>query len=225
MDKRFLGILAGLAAIFIAIAVMASGSGGKSTSGGPQATNHVMGGGQKAVTLIEYGDYQCPVCEAYYLPVKQAVAQYLPDIHFQFRNLPLVSVHPNAFSAARAAEATGLQNKYWEMHDMLYEASNWRQWTTNNNPLSLFDAYAKQLGLNVEQFKKDYFASKVNDAINADLAAFKKTGKDQATPTFFLNGTALNNPDLIDSTTGPSADKIGAVIKAEIDKKNTSNKN
>jgi protein-disulfide isomerase len=223
MDKRFLGILGAIVIVFIGVFVITQNSNNKSTgsTSASQATNHVEGQNAKGVTLVEYGDYECPICEAYYLPLKQAVSQNLADIHFQFRNLPLTAIHQNAFAAARAAEAAGLQNKFWEMHDKLYENQN--AWVNSSTPLDLFSQYAQQIGLNVNQFKTDYASSKVNDAINADLAAFAKTGKDSATPTFFLDGTYLPNTGLIDAQTGaPNADKISAVIKAEISKKSAS---
>ena len=226
MDRRFLGILGALVVIFIAVFAISQHSSNSNSSGGNKnstagVTNHVEGDNAKGVTLVEYGDYECPVCEAYYLPVKQAVAKYTNDIHFQYRNLPLTSIHPNAFAAARAAEAAGLQGKFWEMHDKLYENQN--SWVPPvSNPLPIFSGFAKDLGLNVNQFKTDYASSKVNDAITADLAAFAKTGQEQATPTFYLDGTYLPNTQLVDSTSGaPTADKIGAVIQTEIDKKSS----
>lgn len=221
MDKRFLVILAALVVIFIGIFAVSQKSSDKSSSGGSgkaQPTNHIMGEGQKNVTLIEYGDYQCPICEAYYLPIKQVTTQFSKDIHFQFRNLPLVQVHPNAFAAARASEAAGLQNKYWEMHDLLYDSSNWQSWTTATNPVPLFNLYAQRLGLNATQFKQDYASSKVNDAINADLQAFTKTGQQQATPTFFLDGRFVANSEIADDN-GPSVAKFTQLINAEIAKK------
>jgi protein-disulfide isomerase len=224
MDKRFLGILGALVIIFVGIFAISqkSSTGNNSNNNSSQATDHVEGQGQKGVTLVEYGDYQCPICEAYYLPLKQAVSQNSADIYFQFRNLPLSpNPHPNAFAAARAAEAAGLQNKYWEMHDKLYENQN--EWAGAPNPQTFFNAYAQQMGLNVNQFKTDYASSKVNDAINADLNAFNKTGQDKATPTFFLDGKYLANTGLVDPQTGaPNADKISAMLKAEIAKKTAS---
>jgi len=220
MDKRFLGILGVVIIAFIGIFALSqrsstSSTGSNNASG--QATNHVIGQNQKNVTLIEYGDYQCPVCSTYNLPVKQAVDKYSKDIQFQFIHLPLVSIHQNAFAAARAAEAAGLQNKFWEMNDKLYE--NQSQWSNSSNAQEMFNNYAKQLALNINQFTQDYKSSKVNDSINADIAKFDKTGKDKATPTFFLNGVYLPNSNLTDPQTGaPTAEKIGAVLQAEIDK-------
>lgn len=218
MDKRFLGILGALVIIFIGIFAVSQKSNNPSggTNTGAQASKHIEGQGQKGVTLVEYGDYECPICEQYYLPLKQVVSQYSSDIYFQFRNLPLTAIHQNAFAGARAAEAAGLQNKYWQMHDKLYD--NQTEWASSSNPQTFFNTYAQAIGLNLNQFKQDYASSKVNDTINADLAAFDKTGKEKATPTFFLDGQYIANTDLIDQS-GPSAAKIGAAIQAEIAKK------
>src|SRR5581483_5277817 len=118
------------------------------TTGTP--TNHVEGEGKTGVKLVEYGDYECPYCEEYFPIVKQVAATYNTQIYFQFRNLPLTSIHPNAFAGARAAEAASLQNKFWQMHDLLYENQN--QWVSSSNPQSYFDTYAKQLGLTMSEF-------------------------------------------------------------------------
>jgi protein-disulfide isomerase len=220
MDKRFLAILAALAVLFIGIAVL-SGSKDNSSDGnktGTQATNHVIGEGKKSVTLTEYGDFQCPVCFAYEPALKQARDKYFQDIKFQFRNLPLIQIHTNAFAAARAAEAAGAQNKYWEMHDMLYEPTNWSTWTKSSNARGAFEGYAKQLGLDVNKFKQDYASGKVNEAINADMAEFAKTKQQMATPSFFINGRHVENSQLSDSTGAPSVDKISKLIEDEIAK-------
>ena len=222
MDKRFLGILGAIIVIFVAVFAISQNSNNKSSNSNSSgtssgATNHIEGNNKAGVTLVEYGDYECPICENYYLPLKQAAAQYNDQIHFQFRNLPLTAIHPNAFAAARAAEAASLQGKFWQMHDKLYENQN--AWVNSSSPIDQFTQYAQAIGLNVSKFKTDYASSQVNDSINADLAAFRKTGQDQATPTFFLDGKYLANTSLIDSSGAASADKIGAVIKAEIDAK------
>lgn len=228
MDKRFLGILGGIVVIFIAIfAISQNSSNNSSNSGGntkASTSNHVEGNNAKGVTLVEYGDYECPICGAYYQPLKDAVAQYSNDIHFQFRNLPLTSIHQNAFAGARAAEAASLQGKFWQMHDKLYEnqdRTGASGWVVSRDPLNeYFVNFAKQIGIkDINQFKTDYASGKVNDIINADSAAFAKTHQEMATPTFFLDGTYLPNTGLVDSQGNPSADKIGAAIKAEIDKK------
>ncbi len=216
MSKRFIAIII---AIILGLGVIFWVTSGQSSapSNGPssaQPSNHVSGQGKKGVTLVEYGDFQCPVCGAYYPTVKQVAAKYATDIYFQFRNLPLSSIHKNAFSAARAAEAAALQNKYWEMHDLLYEQQT--QWAESNSAYTYFEGYAKQIGLDITKFKQDYESKTVNDIINADLAEFKKTGQQQSTPSFFINGKYVDNSKLVDANGYPSVDKFSEVINAEI---------
>lgn len=164
-------------------------------SGNAQPSNHIEGSAKTGVTLVEYGDYECPYCGQFYPIVKQVVAQYSDQIQFQFRNLPLTQIHKNAFAGARAAEAASLQGKFWEMHDALYtnqDSTGASGWVASNDPLDeYFVGFAQQIGLNVTQFKTDFASSKVNDTINADLNAFNKTGLTMATPTFILDGKQI----------------------------------
>jgi len=226
VDKRFATILAVIVLFFVGVIVLNKGSSNNSNnSSTAQASNHVEGNNKKNVTLVEYGDYECPICYAYYQPVKQVTTQFNDDIHFQFRNLPLSSIHKNAFAGARAAEAAGLQGKYWQMHDKLYEQQDptgQGGWVVSDNVLNAyFVTFAQSLGLDVNKFKQDYNSQKVNDTINADLAAFNKTGQTMATPTFFLDGQYVDNGKLVDAKTGqPSIEKFASVINAEISKKN-----
>ncbi len=189
MSKQFLAVIIVVILAFVGIFAFSghkSNSNSKSSGGTP--TNHVEGLGKSGVTLVEYGDYQCPFCEQYYPVVKQVAAEFNDQITFQFRNFPLVSVHQNAFAGARAAEAAAAQGKFWQMHDLLYD--NQSQWSESSNPVQFFQQYAQQLGLNVAQFNKDYASNKVNDAINADTAAGNKLNV-KGTPTFFLNGKQI----------------------------------
>lgn len=221
MDRRFLVILAALVVIFGGIFVVSQGSNNNknssnnSQSSGAQPTNHIEGEGTTGVKLVEYGDFQCPICSEYYKTVNEVASQYSKQIYFQYRNLPLTQIHPNGFASSRAAEAAGLQNKYWQMHDLLYK--NQDNWASSSNPLALYTGYAKQLGLNVNQFNTDYASEKVNNSINADVAAFNKTGQQMATPSFFLDGKYIDNTQLADPQTGrPSLQKFQSVIDAEI---------
>ena len=204
MDKRFWGILIVLVLIFGGIFIVANN--GKNTpdlTTTNTPTNHTEGQDMDKVTLIEYGDYQCPYCAEYAPVVSQIASAYAPYITFQFRNLPLTSLHPNAFAGARAAEAASLMGKFWQMHDLLYQggeqyyASNETaaSWISSTNPLTYFDQFASQLGLNVTTFNTDYASTQVNNFINSDVAAFAKTGAQEATPTFFLNGKQIQPPD------------------------------
>lgn len=188
MSKQFWAIIAVIVLAFVGLVVL---NGNKNTtatnSTSNQVTNHVIGLGKSGVTLVEYADYECPYCEQYFSVTKQIQQEFNNQVTFQFVNFPLTSVHVNAFSAARAAEAAGLQNKFWEMHDALYAASNWSVWSTSSNPTPIYELYASQIGLNLAQFKIDFASSKVNDLINADMAAGTKLNV-QGTPTYFVDG-------------------------------------
>lgn len=217
MDKRFWAIIGVIVVIFGGILVFQShktNSNGSSSSGQP--TNHVLGATTSKVTLVEYGDYECPVCEGYFTTLQQVQQKYADTVKFQFRNLPLLQVHPNAFAGARAAEAADMQGKFWQMHDTLYESSNWNEWSTSSNPNPYFRTYAKQLGLNVDTFNKDFASSAVNDRINADMVAFKKTGQQESTPSFFINDKYYANNNFVDSTGTPSLDAFSKVLDASL---------
>lgn len=215
MTKSFWAILAVIAIILGGIFVISNKNNTQKTSTSTASvTKHVEGKGSTGITLQEYGDYQCPICGTFYPTVKEVQAKYSDQLYFQFSNLPLPSLHPNAYAAARAAEAAGLQNKYFEMNDLLYQ--NQQVWSGSKNAEIIFTGYAQQLGLNTAQFKTDFASAKVNTAINADVAAFKKTGNELATPTFFLGGKKLDNGDLFDSKNQPSVEKFSALIDAAI---------
>ncbi len=218
MDKRFWGIIGVLIAIFGAILLFHgnNGSDGASNSSSTKPTSHFEGNLSSKVTLQEYGDYECPVCEAYYPTVQQVQEKYKDTIKFQFSNLPLLQVHPNAFAGARAAEAADKQGKFWQMHNLLYANQNWQDWSTNSNPVPFFKSYAQQLGLNVDTFQKDFSSGTVNDLINADISAFKKTGQQQATPSFFINGKYYANSNFVDSSGAPSVDAFSKVLDAAL---------
>lgn len=208
MDKRFLAILGIIVVIFGGILFVNTRS-QKAVVGTP--TNNVIGKLDSKVTLVEYGDFQCSACEAYNTTTDAVRTKYADRIKFQFRNLPLSSLHPNAIGAARAAEAAALQGKFWQMHDLLYQQANWTIWTNATNPNSNFESYARQLSLDITKFKTDFKSEKVNATINADIAAFEKTGAAMATPTYFLNGKQIELSKLVD-TSGPSVDKFSAVL-------------
>lgn len=190
MDKRFLAI------ILVVIGVL----GGvfwftRPDTGNPnfegQVSNHIHGAGNKDVNLTEYGDFQCPACGAYYPVVKQLRIKYGDDITFQFRNFPISSKHPNAFAAHRAAEAAGMQGKFFDMHDLLFEGQD--SWGASSSPKTFFDNYAQQLGLDMTKFNSDFASEQVNATINADLSAGKVAGV-EGTPTFFLDGKKIDSP-------------------------------
>jgi len=218
MDRRFIIILAvvvlGLGGIFFVgkIKSNSANSGANTTIG--STSNHTTGGNAKNVSLLVYGDFQCPVCGQFHPIEKKVVDTYKDDILFTFRHFPLDSIHPNARAGSRAAEAAGLQGKFFEMHDLLYE--NQSTWSQSTNPLSFFTTYATQLGLDVDKFKADFTSETVNNTINADLKEGNQKGV-TGTPTYYLNGKKLENGDI------SSYEKFSAIIEEAI--KNASGSN
>lgn len=190
MSKQFWGVVVVIILIFVGIFALSGKKSDTTSSSGSTAglSQHVEGNLKSNVSLVEYGDYECPYCGQYYPTVKAVETEFNDQIKFQFRNFPLVSVHQNAFAGARAAEAASLQNKFWEMHDVLYE--NQDAWSTASDPTTYFKQYATELGLNTTQFQTDYASSKVNDVINADMAEGNKLNI-QGTPTFYLDGKQI----------------------------------
>lgn len=152
--------------------------------------DHVFGKADSKVILIEYGDFQCPGCGGAHPMVKKLTEKYKDTMAFVFRNFPLASLHPNARAAAATAEAAGLQGKYWEMHNKLFENQfSWQDLSAGERD-DFFAGYAKELALNEDKFKQDFSSSSVNQKINFDTALGKKIGV-SATPTFYLNGKEL----------------------------------
>lgn len=143
------------------------------------------------VTLVEYSDFQCPACGFFYPIVKQLTTDYADKFLFVYREYPLTTVHKNAQIAAQAGEAAGLQNKFWEMHDMLFE--NQADWSTLSDPKSMFADYAKTLGMDQEKFKTDLTGDVVKKNVSDDVNSGNAASVD-ATPTFFLQGKKVENP-------------------------------
>lgn len=208
MSNRFFIVILAVIAIFFGVFVVTKNktdAPGENSSNA-QPSNHVRGEGAKGVTLIEYGDFQCPACKGYFPIVEQVVEKYKADITFQFRNFPLVQIHNNAFAAHRAAEAADKQGKFWEMYAQLYQSQD--SWKNAGDPTTFFTGYAEQLGLNAEQFKTDMASSAVNDVINADVREAQKAGAD-STPTFVLNGKKVEtNPSSLEEFDKLIADAI-----------------
>lgn len=152
------------------------------------------------VSLIEYGDFECPACGEYFPVVQQLVQNYSSTVLFVFRNFPLYTIHPFAGIGAQAAEAAGLEGgatKYWAMHDLLY--TDQTDWTGNTalTPAQVvsqyFDGYAQSIGLNVDTFNTDINATSVMNKIQTDVAGGNSAQIDH-TPTFFVNLQQIPNP-------------------------------
>lgn len=177
--------------------------------------DHVYGNIDSTVTLINYGDFQCPGCGTTHKIIKPIVEQYRDQIRFVFRNFPLFSIHPNAKAAAGSAEAAGLQGKFWEMHDMIYETQDSWSSLSSTERTNLFTKYAKDLGLDIKQFTADLNSNDITKKIAFDFALGQKA-KVAATPTFFLNGNQLDLEKL--SENDDPASNIKAAIDIELKK-------
>jgi protein-disulfide isomerase len=146
--------------------------------------SHVIKATGAKVTVVEFGDFQCPACGVAYPVVKQIENDYKGKINFAFREYPL-KVHPNGYSAALAAESAGGQGKFWEMFDKLYSKQS--EWSDKNDPTDVFAGYAKDIGIDVDKFKQDLKNKKYDAKIQADVNDGNQVGIN-ATPTFFING-------------------------------------
>ncbi len=136
------------------------------------------------VVLDEYGDYQCPPCGQLYPDLKQIEKEYGNQVQIVFHHFPLMKIHKNALVAAHAAEAARNQNKFWEMHDLLYR--NQKDWSELDDPRPVLVSYAKQLGLNLDAFNRDLESNLIDQKISADIQRGAAQGV-QGTPTVFLD--------------------------------------
>lgn len=154
--------------------------------------DHIFGKADSKVVLVEYGDFQCPACGTVHPRIKAISESYKDQVALVFRNFPLTALHPNARAAAATVEAAGLQGKYWEMHNLIYESQP--QWSTlaGTARTDMFVSYAKSLGLDETKFKADLSDSPVNQKIAFDQTIGKKIDVN-ATPTFYLNGVKLTS--------------------------------
>ena len=163
-----------------------------------QATDHVFGKADALVTLIEYGDMQCPACGQLHPSLKATMNAISDTVRLVFRHFPLTSVHDKALIAAHGTEAAAIQGKFWEMHDLLYEKqSEWESLPVAQITETL-KTYAQQLSLDVAKFETDLGSPAVAERVQADV----KTGtasQIQATPTLYLDGRAIN-PQALSST-------------------------
>jgi len=141
--------------------------------------DHIQGDKNALITLVEYGDYECPYCGAAY-PIVKRIQEYFGErLQFVFRNFPLVESHPHAGMAAMTAEFAATHNKFWDMHDMLYE---------NQENLEISDllAYAKEFNLSDKDLKNAIENEIYNEKIQNDFMGGVRSGVN-GTPTFFIN--------------------------------------
>ncbi len=141
--------------------------------------DHSLGPPDAPVTLVEYGDYECPYCRSAHQVVKALLHAMPGRLRFVFRNFPLTTIHPHAALAAQAAEAAALQGTFWEMHDALYD---------HQGALELLDVeqYAVAHGLDLDQFVADMASDEVMNRVKEDYRGGVRSGVD-GTPALFLN--------------------------------------
>lgn len=177
--------------------------------------DHVFGNKDAKVVVYEYADFQCPGCAGAYPNLKTITETYKNQVAFVYRSFPLTSIHPHAFAAAATAEAAGLQGKYWEMHDQLFETQDtWKNLSAEARQ-NQFEQYAQALGLNVDQFRADLAGEKVAAKINFDRSLGLKVGVD-STPTVFINKEKIANDiisDVIQQQGKKLTDKLDEAIK------------
>ena len=174
-----------------------SGSGSPAGSNNAPANNAESSAGltkpnvkvSSPVVLEEYGDYQCPPCGQLYPELKQIEKEYGNQVQIVFHHFPLMKLHKNALLAAHAAEAARNQNKFWDMHDLLYR--NQKEWSELADPRAVFESYAKQLSLNLDVFDRDLASNQIDQKISADIQRGTAQGV-TGTPTVFLDSHLVN---------------------------------
>lgn len=147
---------------------------------------HVRGSGE--VILVEFSDLQCPACQSVQEPLTQILDKYEGKVVFVYRYFPLNTIHKNAQIAAQAAEAAGRYDKFWQMHDKLFETQS--EWEGIADPREMMVGYAQEIGIDKDKFASELESQEVRDGVNNDsLAAtrYQLTG----TPTFFINGVKV----------------------------------
>lgn len=169
---------------------------------------HVRGNPDAPVTLEEYGDFQCPPCGMFAAFLGQLEKEYDSRLRVVFRNFPL-KMHEHAHEAALAAEAAGLQGRFWEMHDVLYREQE--AWSNASNARELFESYAGMIGLDLDKFRKDMDGDKARARVDADRQRGESLGIN-ITPTLFINNQPLDPKD-------KNPEGIRAEINAALQKK------
>lgn len=144
----------------------------------------MLGSPNAAVTVEEFADYQCPACASTFPKIKEINSIYGSRIKFVFRNFPL-EMHPNAYDAAVAAESAGMQNKLWEMQNLLF--TNQQKWGEAADARKIFKEYAQKIGLDAEKFENDTLGLAAKSRVDLDMARGRSLGIN-STPTIFING-------------------------------------
>ena len=151
----------------------------------------VKGPEEAVVTLMEFGDFQCPTCGVFHPVVDQLMERFPSQLKLEFHHYPLVSIHQNALAAAIATEAAAEQGAFWEMHDLLFELQS--QWANHSTPEDVFLIYAERLGLDRGLFEAAYRSGGPEARVLADAQRAQQMQL-PGTPTFFVNGQMIPLP-------------------------------
>jgi protein-disulfide isomerase len=163
--------------------------------------DHTQGSPQALVTLVEYGDYQCPDCGRAFPIVEEICREAGDQLLFAFRNFPLTQIHEHAEMAAEAAEAAAAQQRFWDMHRILF--THQRELAASN-----LLQYASALGMDTEQFRRALTTRAFRDRVHEDFMSGVRSGVN-GTPTFFINGTRYDGP--VDVSSLFRAIRIGGI--------------
>lgn len=154
------------------------------------SSDWIKGNASSTVTVVEYSDFQCPACAAYF-PLVERLIKENANLRLVYRHFPLPQ-HANAIPASLASEAAGKQGKFWEMYDMIF--STQKDWEASTDSATIFSGYAQKLGLDMTKYAADVASKEIKDKITASVAAGQKAGID-STPTFYVNGKKIKNPN------------------------------
>lgn len=154
---------------------------------GAQPAN-MLGSPTATVTVEEFADYQCPTCATVHPKIQEITKLYGNRIKFVYRSFPLVQMHPYAYDAAVAAEAAGLQDKFWEMQNQLFP--NQQEWATSPDARKVFEGYAQKIGLDVAKYQNDVLGLAAKARVDADLQRGRAL-KINGTPSIYINGKSL----------------------------------
>ncbi|MGI8640121.1 MAG: DsbA family protein [Pyrinomonadaceae bacterium] len=177
---------------------------------GAQPPN-MLGSPAAAVTVEEFADYQCATCGTQHPKMKQLTGLYGNRIKFIYRSYPLIQIHKNAYNSAVAAEAAGLQGKFWAMQDQLF--TNRQEWENSPEARKKFEEYAQKLGLDVPKFQNDVLGLPAKSRVDADMQRGRSLTLN-GTPTIFINGKQLT-PEQMEVET------MRQIIDAELQKATT----
>jgi len=218
MKKHFWKIILGVVVVVMGGSIALAQYVGSQANEGVVPAKHTKGPATAKVQLTEYADFQCPACAQFYPVVTEVLEKYGDQINFEFKHFPLVTIHPFALPAAKAAEAAGQQGKFFVMYDKLF--TNQNVWSKSATPQVYFIQYAEELGLDMPLFKQHLRASVLDTHIKSQFSEAQKLGL-TGTPSFYLNGQRLEFKTIqeftgaIEKALGIVSTSTDAVIPAE----------